>query len=336
MNLRQTEHFLAVVNHGGVARAATALGLAQPSLSQSIRTLERELGDALFHRSSRGMVLTDAGRELIEPARRLVRDVATARASVAEHAGLFGGHLEVAALPQAFNAPLPDVVGRVRRRFPSVTFRLRECVTEAELARLVRSGSVDLGLGYCQTDDEGRLRVAEGLVAEPLLEDAMYLALPSSVAAGLPDPLSFKDIPNIPVVAVNAGAVSRSLVESALRHAGRRTQLGVVTTHRQMVLPLIAEGGVMCWITESQVADAPAGVAVRLMEPTIIFVLAMVHRPGLLSPWARAFQEEAVALASVGRSGSVGPESADHGLLSNRRHEDSGGVEDRRGGEGSS
>jgi DNA-binding transcriptional LysR family regulator len=62
VDARQLEYFLAVVDHGGVNRAAAALYLAQPSLSQSIRALERDLGHQLFHRVGRRLVLTDAGQ----------------------------------------------------------------------------------------------------------------------------------------------------------------------------------------------------------------------------------------------------------------------------------
>ena len=61
MELRQLEYFLAVVEHGTLTKAAAALHLAQPSLSQMIKTLERDLGTQLFHRVGRRLVLSPAG-----------------------------------------------------------------------------------------------------------------------------------------------------------------------------------------------------------------------------------------------------------------------------------
>ncbi len=109
MEFRQAEHFLAVVEHGGVVRAAAALHLAQPSLSQSIRVLEREMGTPLFHRVGRGLVPTPVGAALVKPARQLLRDVATAQASVAELSGLHGGHVDIGATAGP----------RTRSRYPS-------------------------------------------------------------------------------------------------------------------------------------------------------------------------------------------------------------------------
>ncbi|MFD0656241.1 LysR family transcriptional regulator [Thermocatellispora tengchongensis] len=85
--MRQLEYFLAVVDHGGFNRAAKALYIAQPSLSQAIRNLEKELAGPLFHRIGRRVVLTDAGHALIEPARQVIRSVEVAQASVASVRG---------------------------------------------------------------------------------------------------------------------------------------------------------------------------------------------------------------------------------------------------------
>src|SRR6185369_7325729 len=69
VHARQLSYFLAVVDHGGFGRAASVLRIAQPTLSQSVKGLERELGAELFHRAAPGVVLTAAGRALLGPAR---------------------------------------------------------------------------------------------------------------------------------------------------------------------------------------------------------------------------------------------------------------------------
>ena len=90
MQARQITYFLAVVEHGGFGRAAAALRVAQPTLSQSIKSLERDLGADLFHRAADGVVLSAAGRALLGPARQLVRDLGAARESVGTTTGVAG------------------------------------------------------------------------------------------------------------------------------------------------------------------------------------------------------------------------------------------------------
>ena len=79
MDVRQLGYFLAVVEHLNFGRAAEQLHVAQPSLSQAMGALERELGVPLFHRVGRGIVLSDAGAQLVGPARQVLRDLDSAR-----------------------------------------------------------------------------------------------------------------------------------------------------------------------------------------------------------------------------------------------------------------
>src|SRR5919108_194737 len=72
MDLRHLEYVVAIVDHGGVGRAATALHVAQPSVSASVRRLERELRVDLFDRVGRRLVLTDAGSTVVDHARQLL------------------------------------------------------------------------------------------------------------------------------------------------------------------------------------------------------------------------------------------------------------------------
>jgi len=76
MELEQLVHFLAVAEHGSFTRAAKEVALSQPALSRSIAKLEDELGQPVFERQSRQVVLTDAGR-LLRPRARQVIDIVT-------------------------------------------------------------------------------------------------------------------------------------------------------------------------------------------------------------------------------------------------------------------
>src|ERR1700737_2135719 len=124
MELRQVEYAVGVVDWGSFTRAATALHVSQPSLSQGVSNLERELGLPLFHRLGRRVLLTDAGRAFIDPARRLLRDADVIRTTVAAIKGLGAGQLDLVALPTLAVDPLAHLVGQFRRRYPGVNVRL--------------------------------------------------------------------------------------------------------------------------------------------------------------------------------------------------------------------
>src|SRR2546430_16047504 len=117
MDLRRLRLFLAVVDHGGMTRAAEVEHVAQPSVSQAIRELETELGTPLFHRIGRRLVLTAAGEALVGPARQVVRDVDVAAPAVADVGDPARGVLDLVVLPTlAVDPPLAPV--RALRRLP--------------------------------------------------------------------------------------------------------------------------------------------------------------------------------------------------------------------------
>ena len=99
MDLRQLGYVVAVVDHGGFTRAAAAMHVAQPSLSQAIRSLEAELGVALFDRIGRTVRLTAAGRALLPSARQALRDVDSAREAVEAVRGVERGRLDLVSIP---------------------------------------------------------------------------------------------------------------------------------------------------------------------------------------------------------------------------------------------
>src|SRR6202048_1547688 len=114
MDVRQLLAVVMVVDKGGVTKAAEELHVAQPSLSQTIRTLERELGVELFHRVRRHLVLSAAGEALLGPARQVLRDMDTVYASVAQVKGLTAGRLDLVAEPTLASDPVAGLIGGVR------------------------------------------------------------------------------------------------------------------------------------------------------------------------------------------------------------------------------
>ncbi len=129
MDARRLRYFLAVVDQGGINRAAETLLIAQPSLSQSISALERELGVPLFHRVGRRLVLSDAGETLVGPARVVLRDLEDAKASVDALKGLRAGRVDLITMPSPGIEPLTTILTSFSRTYPSVTVNAEAAFT---------------------------------------------------------------------------------------------------------------------------------------------------------------------------------------------------------------
>ncbi|MGI5455977.1 LysR family transcriptional regulator [Streptomyces sp. CA-249302] len=146
MSLRQFEYALAVAEEGSVTAAAERLRVAQPSVSQQIRGLERELGVELFARTPTGLVPTVVGRAFLREAELAVSAARRARATARAGADDLVGELVVAAQLGFGTRQLPGALGALRRRFPRVEVTVFEEQSSAELERLCRRGVTDLAL----------------------------------------------------------------------------------------------------------------------------------------------------------------------------------------------
>src|SRR3954469_23911224 len=144
MELRQLEYFVAVARHRHFGRAAEAVYVTQPALSQQVRRLEAELGLGLLRRTSRGVELTAAGEDLLARAETILAEVAGARGAMDEHAGVVRGAVRVAATT-ADALRVPEVLAAFHREHPGVRLALRHA-SAGEVLALLRSGAVELGV----------------------------------------------------------------------------------------------------------------------------------------------------------------------------------------------
>ena len=166
MELHQLRYFVAVADEGNFSRAAAKVRVAQPSLSQQIRKLEAEIGQPLFDRLPRSVVLTEAGRCLLEYARQILASIGDARRCVDELKGKIAGHVAVGAIPTIAPYVLPELVVTFQNHYPDVTLHIVEDVT-AGITQRIESGELDVALAStCQKSPT--LRV-EHVGNEPLL-----------------------------------------------------------------------------------------------------------------------------------------------------------------------
>lgn len=170
MELRQLRYFVAVASTGSFSRAAERCQVSQPSLSQQIAKLEGGLKHRLFDRSGRQVLLTDAGRMLLERAESILAAVEDAERKLHESNTLASGQVTLGALPTIAPYLLPRVLKGFMARFPGVEITVHEDVTR-QLLEGIATGDLDLALVALPVPDE-RLHV------EPLLTETLYLALP--------------------------------------------------------------------------------------------------------------------------------------------------------------
>ena len=172
MDLRRLRYFVAVAEELHFGRAAQRLNISQPPLSVQIRTLEREIGAPLLIRTQRRVELTEAGRVLLEEARRLLGQAEAAVIHVRRAAEGTVGRLTIGFVSTVDYSILPLLVRRFRQKYPGITLKLLELTGDRQQA-LLQSGELDLGLSILPSP-------ASDLTMRPVFREPLIAAVPAS------------------------------------------------------------------------------------------------------------------------------------------------------------
>ena len=172
MDLKQLEYFRHVAELGSFTRAASFLSVVQPALSRQVRQLEVELGQNLFERNGRGVVLTDAGSRLLEHTRGILTQIGRARQELEDQRNGDSGHFALGLPPSLGSSVTVPLVKAFGSSLPNARLATVEGLSTYILEWL-SLGRVDCALVYNAT--------ASGTVdLQPLLDDQLYLIAPLS------------------------------------------------------------------------------------------------------------------------------------------------------------
>ncbi|MFE4519567.1 LysR family transcriptional regulator [Kitasatospora sp. NPDC056783] len=234
MQLQQLRYFLAVAETRHFTRAAEAAHVAQPSLSQQIRSLERELGAQLFHRTRGNIALTDAGDALLPLARRILADTESARLAVQETVQLRRGRVRLGAPPSLCTSLVPDVLRVFRGRYPGVSLAVREGGSR-DLVGWLAAGELDLALIITRPSGEqsSALAVTELLHEELVLVEAERQARRKVRVA---------ELKGRPLVMFREGYDVREAALAACRAAGFEPEFAVEGGEMDAVLGFVRAG----------------------------------------------------------------------------------------------
>ncbi|MGC5629476.1 LysR family transcriptional regulator [Georgenia sp. Z1344] len=284
MDARQLEYFLAVVDEGGVRAAAEKLYVAQPSVSQSIRTLERSLGTDLFSRAGRSLRLTAAGEALVAPAREVLHWLDLSRANVEAVSGLRRGRLVITTMPSQAVDPLPGVLDVFSRQYPHVEVVIRAAGTPAVVSALVLSGAVEVGIAATTTPLS-----AGSLTLVPVAQQGFIVVAPRDSRLPAGRTLSYADLEGIRLIAGQDGTGMRKVADEVVA-ANRSTAIVIESEHREAILPMVLAGTGTAIMAEGWRSLARhAGLQVNDLRTDVGLTLVAMHRSTELSPAASAF-----------------------------------------------
>lgn len=234
MDIRQIRAFLAIADAGSVTRAAEVLHIVQPAVSRQLKLLEEDVGASLFERGRHGMALTEAGRLLLERARRALHELEAARLEIRPVPGSVSGLVNLGLLPSSCELLVGPLVGALQRRYPKIRVSLSVGYTDP-MRRWLESGELDLALLY---DMPG----SPALDVEPLVEEGLCLAGLAGQHLDSDVPVGVAALGSRPLVLPSPPHGLRSLTEHACAIAGVTLTVAAETNALSVQKSLVAQG----------------------------------------------------------------------------------------------
>ena len=231
---RQLEHLVLLAEHGHFGRAAAACHVTQSTLSASIKELENILQASLVDRTKRRVVLTPLGREIVERARRILRDGEDLVEAARAESEPLSGTLRMGVVPTIGPFLLPNILPRLRRIYPALRLYLVEDLT-ARLVEELHAGRLDivlLALPY----DCGNVEV------RTLFQDPFKVALPHGHLLAGGKTVDLEQLRHTGLLLLKEGHCLRDQALAACRLADRKETEPVEATSLHTLVQMVDNG----------------------------------------------------------------------------------------------
>jgi LysR family nitrogen assimilation transcriptional regulator len=240
VELRALKCFVWVADLGSITRAAAELGIVQPALSRQIQRVESELGTALFDRLPRGVQLTPAGRQFLEHARRILREVERAKSELRVRPAAVKGRVALGISPTLAPVIAPGCLERVRRYLPDVTLRVVEGFSPILYDRMV-AGQLDIAL-LTNPPASGLLRFL------PLVSEQIVVVSP-------PGERRFYTLEELCREPLTLSSGIRTVVDDQIRTHGKRLEVAAEVDSIEAIRRLLLRGSALTLMPVSTFRD---------------------------------------------------------------------------------
>jgi DNA-binding transcriptional LysR family regulator len=250
MQFQQLGYFVAVAETCHFTQAAERMGVAQPSLSQQIGALEKDLGERLFHRERGNVCLTAAGDVLLPIARRLLADADIVRHEIRELGELRTGRVRLGATPSLCTGLLPAMLAAFHADYPGIQLVVHEGGSR-DLERDLSQGALDLALIIAS---QGRQDPA--LTTVPLLvEDLVVVSAWHTTPPVRRSRIRIDELHGQPLVMFRRGYELRDFTVDACRDAGFEPSFAIEGGEMDAVLGFVQAGLGIAVVPSTVVGD---------------------------------------------------------------------------------
>ncbi len=226
--------FLSVVEEGSVSRAALALRMTQPGVSQHLRALEKLVGQSLFVRQGRRLVLTRAGQALLPEARRAVQALEEFTLAAQALDRLERGQVVLGAATTMAVYVLPRYLVQFKRAHPGVRIALESGSSERLTERLLR-GEIEMAVVEAVEELDGFARIL-------FYEDELVVIVPPDHPWAPREEVEAWELGEVPLITRAPGTMTYQLLASALEQRGVQVRPVFYTDNNEVTKRLVLEG----------------------------------------------------------------------------------------------
>nr|WP_314615405.1 transcriptional regulator CynR [uncultured Pseudomonas sp.] len=284
MLARHIQYFLAVAEHLSFTRAAAALHVSQPALSQQVRQLEESLGAQLFDRSGRTTRLTDAGEVYLRYARRAAQELEEAKRAIHDVGDLSRGALRIAVTPTFTTYLVGPLVEAFHSRYPHITLDVRELSQERMEALLLADG-LDVGIAFEQVQ-------AQDIEATPLLVETLALVVNDRHPLATAQSVGLQALSAQSLILLGTEFATREQIDRFCQQHGIRPQVRMEANAISAVIEIVRRTA-LATLLPATIALAHEDLLAIALDPVRLqrTAVLMQRRGAYQSAAARAFIE---------------------------------------------
>lgn len=285
VTLKQIRAFVTVAQAGSFTAAASLLHLTQSAVSVLISELEAEFGLRLFDRTTRLVLLADAGREFYPVAEKMLADLHNALSSSKELVAKKRGRVALASTPLMASILLPKAIAAYTAMYPGISVILQDTLAGL-IQQKVRDGEADFGIGTFE-------KAGRELLAEPLMADTLVLACPAGHPLAAKASVAWRALAGHPFISFTRDNSVGQLIRNCLADAGVEVQSAYEVSYLTTVIGMVDAGlGVTVLPSYASPITRFYDIQIRkLVKPIIRREISFITRQGkTLSPAAESLK----------------------------------------------
>lgn len=290
MLARHIQYFLAVAEHQGFTKAAAALHVSQPALSQQVRQLEESLGAQLFDRSGRQTRLTDAGEVYLRYALRAAQELQEGKRAIHDVGDLSRGTLRVAVTPTFTTYLVGPLVEAFHGRYPNITLNVRE-VAQEQMEQQLLADELDVGIAFDEVH-------AQDIDASALLVETLALVVGSQHPLAGKQAIGLKALNAESLILLSKEFATREQIDRYCNTHGIRPRVAMEANVIGALLEVVRRTTLSTLLPAAIARAHPELVAIELGPQRLQRTAVLMQRKGgYQSAAARVFIEMAKEVA---------------------------------------